>query len=442
LDKIRILNSIAGVPEELLDTELPDPLPPERQQRYAAVDKALRCTFALASVSQVISKDLMDMMPEICSALAEDTTRRRVRLSFANCMKLTDEAVCLLAQALPSGLTELLRMDLRSCHRLSNASLLELAKAVRRTKHLRALFLDFYMCNCVTDTGVIEIWKSIEGLKLQDLDVNVRGLVKVSDKSIPAIISALDHQTALRKLHLNLTQTQQSDAAAAKLTKALGQLKHLEILKLYFAQCVHVGDAAAIALGEQLPMCQKLSQSIICFEKTRLTDEGMRSLTKGIAFLHQMVHLTLRFRQCQELTQASLQMLGDACRPLPLLEKLQLDLSKCHRLKRDAQNYSGSAKTVLEQPIFHRNDVEKCDDLSPNADSISSNVSAKESILSLFRNGEVCTEKLFLVLQKLEPELSKESFDQLQLAAPGGCQESEGFLRWLLEEKKDDDFSV
>ena len=34
---------------------------------------------------------------------------------------------------------------------------------------------------------------------------------------------------------------------------------------------------------------------------------GMRSLTKGIAFLHQMVHLTLRFRQCQELTQASLQ---------------------------------------------------------------------------------------------------------------------------------------
>ena len=34
--------------------------------------------------------------------------------------------------------------------------------------------------------------------------------------------------TDSRKLHLNLTQTQQSDAAAAKLTKALGQLKHLD----------------------------------------------------------------------------------------------------------------------------------------------------------------------------------------------------------------------
>eukprot|EP00435_Cladocopium_sp_Y103_P072652 s282_g40.t3 len=71
LDKIRILNSIAGLAEDRLDEPLPDPLPTARLQRYRAVDQALRCVFALASVSQVVSKDLKEMMPDICRALHE-----------------------------------------------------------------------------------------------------------------------------------------------------------------------------------------------------------------------------------------------------------------------------------------------------------------------------------------------------------------------------------
>lgn len=426
LDKIRILNSIAGLEEDRLDDPLPDPLPPARLQRYRAVDQALRCIFALSSVSQVISKDLKEMMPDICRALREESERRGVHISFANSLKLTDEDLSLLAQALPEGLTQL-RFDLRSCHQLSNASLLELAKGLQRTKQLRSLFLDFYMCCSITDVGLLEIWRSIEDLQLLDLDINVRGLTKVTDRVVPAIISGL-RSKALRKLHLNLTQTRQSDALGSELTMALAGLRQLDILKLYFTECPRVGDKTASSLGHSLQAMEMLSESIICFSNTTLTDDGMSHFARGVATLRRMGRMTLRFRRCQRITEQSMVMLGEACAALPLA-KLQLDFSKCQALRREvAMRYSGPSEVVLDS-LFHRKNgvaAATVEELVPNSDARTSSNDAEEEILGLFRRVGAETlspEKLFSVLQKLHPELSKESFDELLSASDRGDSE-------------------
>eukprot|EP00439_Symbiodinium_sp_Y106_P067743 s1153_g11.t1 len=178
VDKLRILNSIGGLPEEELDTNLPEPLPErcfleERKESYQRVNRSLRSIFALASVSQVVSKDLKQLMPAICQALQEDSSRRSVHLSFANSLKFKDQ------RALPPNLTDLLRLDLRSCHGLTDASILELAGAIGRLRELRALFLDFYMCVRLTDSSVHEIFAAMQGLEeMRELDINLRGIVK------------------------------------------------------------------------------------------------------------------------------------------------------------------------------------------------------------------------------------------------------------------------
>ncbi|CAK9092628.1 Uncharacterized protein SCF082_LOCUS43588 [Durusdinium trenchii] len=172
VDKLRILNCIAGLPEEQLDAELPVPLPPERMVCYAQVNRALRAIFALASVSQVVSKDLLELMPAICRALQEDTARKSLHLSFANSLKFKDSDLISLAKALPRGLTDLLRLDLRSCHGLFDASVLELGKAIAEMTQLKALFLDFYMCVCLTDVSLGPLFAGVQQHSLmRELDV-------------------------------------------------------------------------------------------------------------------------------------------------------------------------------------------------------------------------------------------------------------------------------
>ena len=120
VDRLRILNSIAGMPEEDLDATLPLPLPESRKECYEKVNRSLRSIFALASVSQVVSKNLKQLMPALCRALQEDSARRSIHLSFANSLLFKDADLMQLARALPPSLTDLLRLDLRSCHGLSD----------------------------------------------------------------------------------------------------------------------------------------------------------------------------------------------------------------------------------------------------------------------------------------------------------------------------------
>eukprot|EP00913_Durusdinium_trenchii_P007307 g6869.t1 len=328
VDKLRILNCIAGLPEEQLDAELPVPLPPERRfcdllhksqiiiftarslnlRRmvcYAQVNRALRAIFALASVSQVVSKDLLELMPAICRALQEDTARKSLHLSFANSLKFKDMTDLIsLAKALPRGLTDLLRLDLRSCHGLFDASVLELGKAIAEMTQLKALFLDFYMCVCLTDVSLGPLFAGVQQHSLmRELDPrNLRGLIKVTERSVTPLLSAWSSMPHLRKLHLNLTQTRRS--------------------------------------FEALP----LAESIICFSGTQLSDTGMTSLCSGLTTLLSMTRLTLRFRHCgRRLSPASLWDLGESLASLVRLEKLVVDFGKCQGIPRHvAKRYAGN----------------------------------------------------------------------------------------------------
>ena len=126
---------------------------------------------------EVVSKDLHELMPAICQALAEDETRRSLRLSFAKSLKFRDTDLVALARALPA-LTGLLRLDLRSCRQLSDAAVLELAGALKRVK-VTALFLDFFMCAGLTDLSIAQIFANSQHLTdMREFDLNVRGLVK------------------------------------------------------------------------------------------------------------------------------------------------------------------------------------------------------------------------------------------------------------------------
>lgn len=438
VDKLRILNSIGGLPEEELDTNLPEPLPEERKESYERVNRSLRSIFALASLSQVVSKDLKRLMPAICQALQEDSSRRSVHLSFANSLKFKDPDLLCIARALPPNLTDLLRLDLRSCHGLSDASVLELAGAIGRLGRLRALFLDFYMCVRLTDASVHEIFTAMQGMEeMRELDINLRGLIKVSCSVLAPLTAALRRMPSLRKLHLNLMQTRQSAKAAEQLTQTLEQLAHLQILKLYFTDCPLVDDAAANSLGKSLSG-KALRESILCFSGTAITDAGMAGLCQGLRRLGEMQRATLRFRGCHGLTVASLQELGEAMSALPLLQKLVVETGKCRQLPRShARRYAGTCEKVLASPAFQRGAPDVLDQASDPSCSPSSCASqpldAKaETVVRLFQEtGALDPENLYAVLRALEPTLSQESYEQLEQAAES--KDAEQLLRWLLD---------
>ncbi|CAK9092630.1 Uncharacterized protein SCF082_LOCUS43589, partial [Durusdinium trenchii] len=172
---------------------------------------------------------------------------------------------------------------------------------------------------------------------------NLRGLIKVTERSVTPLLSAWSSMPHLRKLHLNLTQTRVSSDSASELCESLKELRELEILKLYFTDCASVGDAAASSLGrsfEALP----LAESIICFSGTQLSDTGMTSLCSGLTTLLSMTRLTLRFRHCgRRLSPASLWDLGESLASLVRLEKLVVDFGKCQGIPRHvAKRYAGN----------------------------------------------------------------------------------------------------
>ncbi|CAJ1415050.1 unnamed protein product, partial [Effrenium voratum] len=401
VDKIRILNSIAGLPPEQLDAPLGES--PERRRRYEAVNRGLRAIFAMASVSQVVSKDLHELMPAICQALAEDETRRSLRLSFAKSLKFRDTDLVALVRALPA-LTGLLRLDLRSCHQLSDAAVLELAGALKRVK-VTALFLDFFMCAGLTDLSIAQIFANSQHLTdMREFDLNVRGLVKVTAEVIPPLISALEVMPLLRKLHLNFCKTRQNDEAATVLIRTVKHLRHLEILRLYFTECSLVGSQAAAALGDSLSELRGLTEAILCFAHTGLTDAGLLGLCRGLGALQHCRRLTLRFHGCRELTDESLWVLGETLRGLSL-QKLSLDLGKCAQLSKGlARRYGGpSAWELLQDPAFRR----------PRS-------AAHARILELFRERRGAfsnAEALYPVLKAVDPSLSAVDFHQLRAAA-------------------------
>jgi len=318
-DKRRILNTLAGLPKELLDRE-----PDTTLSQYEEINRTLRGIFAVACWRQSVERghDISSGQSqlELAKTLKMDTRRKALKLCFDEVTNMTDKHLDVLSESLPSGLCTL-EIRLRECNLVTSVH--TLGQCLGHLVNLRHVALFFSYCNrlvCVTELGK-GLARCREVTKL-NLDLSgCTGLMSVDELG-----KCLGQCLNLSEFHLSLQYCSKL-ASLNGLGKALGQWQKLSKLELNFESCL--GLTSMDEIGKGLGHCHMLSNLDMnfasCQDLTSVDDLG-----KGLGQCRKLSMLKLNFQRCTGLT--SVDALGKGLGQCPHLRNLHLDFSKCIRL--------------------------------------------------------------------------------------------------------------
>eukprot|EP00930_Biecheleria_cincta_P031843 TRINITY_DN22091_c0_g1_i1.p1 TRINITY_DN22091_c0_g1~~TRINITY_DN22091_c0_g1_i1.p1 ORF type:complete len:1181 (+),score=181.17 TRINITY_DN22091_c0_g1_i1:54-3596(+) len=180
-DRRRILNLVAKKP-------LDDPCV-RNHENYNRVNKWIRANTAVFLWMPAVIHRTLDNWG-LPAAIAEDTQRRKLAMSFQGNRKIGDEVLDALGRALPTG--------------------------------LKILSLNFCSCLCITDEGIKRLAMCFPK-GLQQLKIDFGAVQNITPKG------------------------------AAELSAGLGRIDELNTLKLWFDECRQVDDSFIKELSSQLP---------------------------------------------------------------------------------------------------------------------------------------------------------------------------------------------
>lgn len=428
IDRIRILNSIAGLKEEGLDESLPELPDATRRAKYDRINHSLRALFAVASWRQVLQKGAAALYPRILRAVQADAAMESLSLCLSGLgLKCQDAHLIELGQSLPCGLRTL-RIECRGCSQLSSAGLTGLARSLQRATGLRLLFLDFFACGKMSDSGAAGLGESLQSFhQLEELHLNFRGCARLTNAGATSITRMLKCFPALRKLHLNLIDlkklTDDSIAGVDGLAAGLLHLSGLVTLKLYCKGCNKISDLALGSVGESLGQLIQLREIRLDLSRCiQLTDAGVARLADNLCHLASLEGLSLHMQGCRCLSSRSVVHLGSALQSLRQLRSLNLNLSSGGDLG-DSACWRGTAqfldhfRTLVQRDAF-------------------------DLVVRILRGpdpegaGTVQCARLLHFLRAIDPDGEDEVWMEMFHAA--GALQSGGvsyrkFIRWLLE---------
>jgi len=305
-DRVHILNSIAGLPVEMLDNAVAASHP-----SYGSVNGVLRSTYAEAALP-ITSGGGDTALTHLWPAMAADAGR-----------------MTLVVDLLGSPIT--------------NVGVLQFAEVVlRKLMGLRHLTLIFEGCNCVSDVSALGV--SLGNLtQLGHLHMGFTGCTALSDVS--ALGVSLGNLTQLRHLHMGFTGcTALSDVSA--LGVSLGNLTQLGHLHMGFAGCTALSDGSALLVS--LGNLTQLGHLHMPFDAcTALSD--VSALGVSLGNLTQMRHLHMGFTGCTALSDVSA--LGVSLCHLTQLQHLFMGFTGCTAL---------SDVSALEVSLVYLTQLQRC----------------------------------------------------------------------------------
>lgn len=269
IDKVRILNSIAGLSENRLDDPLPAVLDKPRLDNYEAINNSLCSLFAITCWRAAVYREAGDeMMQELAKALKADSNLQILRLSFEDQLgvikfkhQLKDAHLVQIGASLPSGLKHM-QISCDYCHKLSDTGLVGLVQNLPRC--LQVLHLSFragssFKINDFTDAGIKALISTMP-LNLKTLVLNFDHVMLLSDDAFVELVQTFPR--TLTTLSINFspygTPNENRKFDADRRLEALSQNFPNELESL----CVSLGDFLKISSWKPAVIIKNLPTSV------------------------------------------------------------------------------------------------------------------------------------------------------------------------------------
>lgn len=267
-----------------------------------------------------------------------------------------------------------LKLNFTGCVKMSNNSLKQIAKALKKKRHLMTLeikfecFIHFVREKLLSDEGIHAIAESLRGLKvlsvlelnLEDWSLSYEGvgtlaqsiaqlqnleslkvifnekmywnnhpilnLFKNNKKRLAILFEGLKNAKKLKKLHLQLPRTELTYQQLTILTQSLKSMNQLSKLKLRFAPSRKASTAGAVeSLFSTLKLMGSLSALSLSFHRDSLREEDLHALSNNLKEIKRLSKLNLNIEKSRRYSDKIMDELTLALQNLMYLKSLKLD---------------------------------------------------------------------------------------------------------------------
>ena len=291
----------------------------------------------------------------ICSMLKN---LQKVELNFSKNQNITDNCILYLCLNFVLGVESLkeLYLNFAECDiKKDNEAPIEIKK--ENLDKFKLLSLNFEKCSLPINADSNFLAKIIENCpgSLEHLLLNLESCVSLSDNWIDQFGQGLStHKNQLKSLEMNLRwyRALTNDNLSHIASSVLRPLDSLQDVRAHFSWSSDITDSGLrqfIAFMENKKHLKHIYLSLEGFPK--VTSKGVITIGNGLMSTQDLQTVSLSFRGCRKLTDASLQALGVVIvRNSKSLETLSLDFRGCSNLSDKSLTYIGSGLSLV-----HRN---------------------------------------------------------------------------------------
>mmetsp|Transcript_86434 Transcript_86434/g.217625 ORF Transcript_86434/g.217625 Transcript_86434/m.217625 type:complete len:668 (+) Transcript_86434:98-2101(+) len=258
MDRVRILNSMAGRTMQLDDHSILEMLETHRH-KYDRANDAMHARFAIAAWPQALKRGLVENFDEAKSGslnlsriLASHQERKVVKLDFRNFEEMTDAAAKTLAAGLPTGVEDL-ELILGACP-ISDTGLRALA--MKFGTGIKKLHLYLAACGSIGDEGILALARRLPQ-EMHTLNLVCSRCTRLTDESIEALAKKLPG--GLEDLSLDFSH-------CTGITGAGLQTLSLHVPASLKRLCLQFKDCRSISTHDTKTFARRLPKGVHAFE--------------------------------------------------------------------------------------------------------------------------------------------------------------------------------
>jgi len=339
IDNQRIMNAIAGVPSDLLDST-----PVGFSEKYAQVNAALMRLWGAVSLPAALRAADLPKESPLWSALATTTSADVLDPEASTSLRLevsatgfNDQNLAALGRIVLPAQAHLrsLVLNFGECKQIHDVSII--ASAIADLTELEHLEVDF--SGCAHFTGISGFWLSLKSLiNLQYLQLNCTGCVQITRGDLLALGQSLSNLQHLKCLYTNFKECSKIENLSL-FDATFESISHLSALWIDLSVCPHLVDTSGLSkLCLQAELRRLVLDLHSCDRLVQLTD-----VCQSLASLRKLDELSIRLGYCAQFNDAN--SLFKCVSTLKMLTQLQLDMSDCPLIE---EITAGSLQTLTQ----------------------------------------------------------------------------------------------
>ena len=216
-------------------------------------------------------------------------------------------------------------------------ALQDLTISLKHLKSLRDLALDFFHIEAFKGDAMQNVAFGLHDTRsLRHLSLGFNLCEDIDDKAVQALSIGLASLEAISVLYLSFGHTKITSEGVQSLSNVVRSYKLLRNLALRFYECKEVEDKAANSIATCLVDLKSLKSLHLDFSRCKgLSDEGLENLISGLGLHTQLTSLCLTINKNPLLGNKTIEGLSTVLGSLKLLQHISLDLSGLNQLNNE-----------------------------------------------------------------------------------------------------------